>query len=84
MPTACAYNPSSAAFFVAVGRDVYVFSARTGALQRVFSEVSSSEVCALVFDSRQRRVMVAGQDGSAAMYNSINGALMKVRKPGLL
>ena len=64
--------------YVPRGCDLQVYNATDGSLRAVFRDISPFVIHHITFDRRERKVLAACGDGVTRVYNSLNGALMKV------
>jgi WD40 repeat protein len=73
------YNRSFKSIFTASGSEVKVWKASTGELVRVTpgTELHNSEITALCFDERMRKLFLGFHDGSIRSYACSSGALLK-------
>ena len=71
------YNPLFFTFVGAVNNAVKVWSAATGELQNHFVAVCDSDITAMAFDGRLRKVVVGNSDGEVIVVNIITGEKMK-------
>lgn len=60
-PADCLYNSQMATFVSAAGRNVRVWSARTGKLQEEFRGITDSDITSMCFDSRERKLVLGTQ-----------------------
>jgi len=74
---ACVYNDKSMSVIAAVHRDVKIWNALTGELEHFFQDVTSSDICALSLDFRQRKFILGDQNGEVSVFNYLNGSKMK-------
>ena len=71
------YNPLFFTFVGAVNNAVKVWSAATGELQNHFVAVCDSDITAMAFDGRLRKVIVGNSDGEVIVLNIITGEKIK-------
>ncbi|ETV69487.1 hypothetical protein, variant 1 [Aphanomyces astaci] len=71
------YNDSSFTVLTSTDKEIQVWDALTGALLHVFRNVTKSDITQVVFDSLQRKCIVANQGGELFVLNAANGALLK-------
>jgi len=72
---AALYNATTATFVTVSAKDVRIWDARSGALSRVYSNVSKggAELTAVCLDSLQRKLLVGDHVGAARAINYLNG-----------
>jgi WD40 repeat protein len=73
----CTYNPSTFTFLTVAGCDIKVWDALTGCIQKVFKDISSSEITSLALDDRGRKFFIGTHKGKITAHNSMNGTLVK-------
>ncbi|KAK3262189.1 hypothetical protein CYMTET_28936, partial [Cymbomonas tetramitiformis] len=70
------YNDTSMTIMVAAGTDVKVWNAQTGALQRWFKNLTTSELTAVSFDMTQRKFVTGDHHGRIVVWHYSNGTCL--------
>ncbi|KAL0488867.1 hypothetical protein AKO1_013558 [Acrasis kona] len=73
----CIYNALNFTFLSVAGCDIKVWDALTGCVQKIYKDISSSEITALTLDDRGRKFFIGNHRGEITAHNAINGALVK-------
>ena len=60
-----------------VGNKVKLWNLLTGEVKKIFSDLSKSDISAMILDSKGKRFIMGDMDGNVGVYNATNGALLK-------
>eukprot|EP00743_Colponemidia_sp_Colp-15_P008893 GILK01009703.1.p1 GENE.GILK01009703.1~~GILK01009703.1.p1 ORF type:complete len:1022 (-),score=193.31 GILK01009703.1:203-2842(-) len=71
------YNHTLSSFITCSGNSVKIWSAKSGQLARVYTNLSETELTALCLDDRERKFIVGDHSGKILVYDYHNGAFMK-------
>eukprot|EP01083_Nonionella_stella_P002986 8521_1 len=71
------YNPVTLTFATACDKEVKVWNAISGKLSKVYRELTETELTALCFDGRNRKLITGDHQGHVRVYNYLTGAFMK-------
>ena len=62
-------------------RTVRFWDACTGLLKKTFQDITTSNITAMCYDSREQRLIVGEENGNIGAYNCLTGALLKKLDP---
>jgi len=65
-------------FFTPSGNKIKVWSALNGDVEKVYMDITAFEISAFDFDSLRKRMVIGDTRGNVAVYNTANGARMKI------
>lgn len=71
------FVPGSLCLLTPVGNKVKLWNLLTGEIKKIFSDLSRTDISALVLDSKAKRFIMGDMDGNVGVYNVTNGALLK-------
>ena len=71
------YNPTSSTFITCSVKFVKIWDAAKGTLERVYRNLSSTDITAMCLDFRERKFILGDHDGNLHCYDFLNGADMK-------
>jgi len=74
----CRYVKETLSFFTPSGNKIKVWSALNGDVEKVYMDITAFEISAFDFDSLRKRMVIGDTRGNVALYNTANGARMKV------
>jgi WD40 repeat protein len=79
VPALCSvvFNEQTMQFATAAGREVRLWSALTGRVQRSFADLGADDISAMCADDKRTRLFVGDRRGNVAIYNFATGALLR-------
>lgn len=79
--TQALFNTTSLQFFSCHGKDLKLTNHASGAVDVDYLDLCEDDISCMVFDDRQRKLIVATSGGDIQVINFINGAVMKEFTP---
>ncbi|KRX07968.1 WD40-repeat-containing domain [Pseudocohnilembus persalinus] len=73
----CKFIPSQLAFYTPAGNKIKIWSALTGDIKKIFSDMTKGEITVFELDRHQKRMIIGDSLGYVTLFNVFNGAKIK-------